>query len=252
MRANDAGWVQPTENTNRRFLEQAVRGLISEQILEQIRQNNDVVEVIGSYFPLKHAGANFRALCPFHKEKTPSFNVNPQKQIWHCFGCGAGGDVFTFVMKYENLDFVAAVRRLAERAGIKLEYEERDGGPGARPEGSLLKLHELAANFFHHNLMKEPSAADRARVPEETQDHIRISRKKLAARLRARRVGRAYCSTQPAKKFPAELLETAGLALSLTSELAKAAMGFTTGFAVGSCSRSATSKVAWSGSAVAS
>ena len=94
--------------------------LIPEPVLEQIRQSNDVVEVIGSYFPLKRAGANFRALCPFHKEKTPSFNVNPQKQIWHCFGCGAGGDVFTFVMKYENLEFVAAVRRLAERAGIKL------------------------------------------------------------------------------------------------------------------------------------
>ena len=98
-------------------------GIIPEPVLEQIRQNNDVVEVIGSYFPLKHAGANFRALCPFHKEKTPSFNVNPQKQIWHCFGCCAGGDVFTFVMKYESLDFIAAVHRLAERAGVKLEYE---------------------------------------------------------------------------------------------------------------------------------
>ena len=92
-------------------------GLIPEPVLEQIRQNNDVVEVIGSYFPLKRAGANFRALCPFHKEKTPSFNVNPSKQIWHCFGCGEGGDVFKFVMKYENLDFITAVRRLAERAG---------------------------------------------------------------------------------------------------------------------------------------
>ena len=78
------------------------------------------MEVISSYFPLKRAGANFRALCPFHKEKTPSFNVNPPKQIWHCFGCGAGGDVFKFVMQYENLEFPDAVRRLAERAGIRI------------------------------------------------------------------------------------------------------------------------------------
>jgi DNA primase len=135
-----------------------VPGLIPEPVLEQIRQNNDVVEVINSYFPLKRAGANFRALCPFHKEKTPSFNVNPSKQIWHCFGCGEGGNIFTFVMKYENVDFVTAVRRLAERAGIKLEYEERDGDPGRDQKDQLLKLHEVAANFFHHNLMKEPGA----------------------------------------------------------------------------------------------
>ena len=93
-------------------------GLIPEPVLEQIRQNSDVVEVIGSYFPLKRAGANFRALCPFHKEKTPSFNVNPQKQIFHCFGCHKGGNVFTFVMEFENLPFIDAVRRLAERAKI--------------------------------------------------------------------------------------------------------------------------------------
>ena len=130
-------------------------GIISEPVLEQIRQSNDVVEVIGSYFPLKRAGANFRALCPFHKEKTPSFNVNPQKQIWHCFGCGAGGDVFSFLMKYENLDFVDSVRRLAERAGIKLEYQNRAGEPGSDRKESLLKIHELAVNFYHHNLMKE-------------------------------------------------------------------------------------------------
>src|ERR1700684_4694231 len=98
-------------------------GFFSPDFLDQVRAASDIVDVIGSYFPLKRAGANFRALCPFHKEKTPSFNVNPQKQIWHCFGCGTGGDIFTFVMKYENLDFIAAVRRLAERAGSKVEDE---------------------------------------------------------------------------------------------------------------------------------
>ena len=167
--------------------------------------------MIGSYFPLKHAGANFRALCPFHKEKTPSFNVNPQKQIWHCFGCGAGGDVFTFVMKYENLDFIAAVRRLAERAGIKLEYEERAGEPGRNQKESLLKLHELAANFFHHNLMKEPSASaareylKKRRITSETAKKWRLGYSPDA--------WDGLIRYAAAKKFTAELLETAGLAL---------------------------------------
>lgn len=98
-------------------------GLVPPHLLEQIRAANDIVDVIGSYLPLKRAGANFRALCPFHREKTPSFNVNPHHQIFKCFGCGKGGDVFTFVREYENLEFMDAVRRLAERASIPLEFE---------------------------------------------------------------------------------------------------------------------------------
>jgi DNA primase len=192
-----------------------VPGLISEPVLEQIRQSNDVVEVIGSYFPLKHAGANFRALCPFHKEKTPSFNVNPQKQIWHCFGCGAGGDVFTFVMKYENLDFIAAVRRLAERAGIKLECGERAGEPGRNQKELLLKLHELAANFFHHNLMKEPSAKvareylKKRRITSDTAKKWRLGY--------SPNTWDGLIQYAAAKKLPAESLEMAGLALQRES-----------------------------------
>src|SRR5574340_942254 len=112
--------------------------LVSSATIEQIRAASDIVDVIGSYLPLKRAGANFVALCPFHKEKTPSFNVNPTRQIWHCFGCGAGGDVFGFVMKYENLDFVSAVLRLAERANIRIEFEESPGGGPTRDEKDLL------------------------------------------------------------------------------------------------------------------
>jgi DNA primase len=188
-----------------------VPGLIPEPVLEQIRQNNDVVEVIGSYFPLKRAGANFRALCPFHKEKTPSFNVNPAKQIWHCFGCGEGGDVFKFVMKYENLDFIAAVRRLAERAGIKLEYEERDGEPGRDLKDQLLKLHEVAANFFHHNLMKEPSA-------KIARDYL-TKREITSETAKKWRLGYSpegwdgLIKHAAAKKFTAETLAAGGLAL---------------------------------------
>jgi DNA primase len=188
-----------------------VPGLIPEPVLEQIRQNNDVVEVIGSYFPLKRAGANFRALCPFHKEKTPSFNVNPSKQIWHCFGCGEGGNVFTFVMKYENLDFITAVRRLADRAGIKLEYEERAGEPDRDQKEQLLALHEVAANFFHHNLMKEPSAnlareyLKKRKITAETAKKWRLGYSPEGWDGLIQHVG--------AKKFPPESLAAAGLAL---------------------------------------
>ena len=127
-------------------------GRISDQIIEQVRHANDVVDVIGAVFPLKRAGANFRALCPFHKEKTPSFNVNPSKQIWHCFGCGKGGDVFKFVMDYENLDFLGAVRRLAERAGIKVEAEDATGHAVRGEKELLFRLHDEAAAFFQENL----------------------------------------------------------------------------------------------------
>ncbi len=184
-------------------------GLIPDHVLDQVRQSNDIVEVIGAYFPLKRAGANFRALCPFHKEKTPSFNVHPAKQIWHCFGCGAGGDVFGFVMKYENLDFISAVRRLAERAGITLEYEERDTGPSRDQKQLLLNLHEAAAAFFHQTLLKDPSA-------QIARDYV--ARRRLSAEtVRAWRIGYspdawdALIKWAAAKRYPITLLELAGL-----------------------------------------
>src|SRR5213076_1260204 len=118
-------------------------GLFSSATLEQIRAASDIVEVIGSYLPLKRAGANFTALCPFHKEKTPSFNVNPHKQIFYCFGCHKGGDVFTFVKEYESIDFPEAVRRLAERAKIPLEHEQGTGEQQTRHlKETLLQIHE--------------------------------------------------------------------------------------------------------------
>ena len=118
-------------------------GLISSATLEQIRAASDIVEVIGSYVPLKRAGANFVALCPFHKEKSPSFNVNPHKQIFHCFGCHKGGDVFSFVREFENIGFMEAVRRLADRAHIPLEMERNEAGQQVRHvKESLLQIHE--------------------------------------------------------------------------------------------------------------
>jgi DNA primase len=188
-----------------------VPGLIADHILEQIRQNNDIVEVIGSYFPLKRAGANFRALCPFHKEKTPSFNVNPQKQIWHCFGCGAGGDVFTFVMKYENLDFISAVRRLAERTGVRLEFEETASEPNRDQKEPLFKLHEQVAEFFHQTLLKEKSAEPaRAYLKKRGITADVVKRWRLGYSPDA---WDALIQWAASRKFSAELLETAGLAL---------------------------------------
>src|ERR1700757_4906833 len=93
---------------------------ISPETIEQVAAALNIVDVIGSYFPLKRAGVEFRALCPFHQEKTPSFYVNPGKQTFYCFGCGRGGSVFQFVQEYEHIDFPEAVRRLAHRAAIPI------------------------------------------------------------------------------------------------------------------------------------
>src|SRR5688572_33340812 len=118
-------------------------GFIDSATLEQIRAASDVVDVIGGYLPLKRAGANFVTLCPFHKEKSPSFNVNPHRQIFHCFGCHKGGDVFTFVKEYESIDFVESVKRLADRAKIPLEYEQGAVEQQSKHlKDSLLQIHE--------------------------------------------------------------------------------------------------------------
>ena len=129
---------------------------IPSETIEQIAAANDIVEVIGSYFPVKRAGANFKALCPFHQEKTPSFMVSPSRQTFHCFGCGAGGSVFRFVMEYEHVDFPEAVRKLATRAGISI-VEQRGAADEDRQyetRRKLLKLHAEAAEWFHENLTK--------------------------------------------------------------------------------------------------
>src|SRR5262249_39089406 len=98
--------------------------LIAQETVAQVAAATDIVEVLGSYFPLKRPGTEFRALCPFHQEKTPSFYVNPAKQSFYCHGCGAGGAVFQFLMQYENVDFPEAVRRLASRGGIPVIENE--------------------------------------------------------------------------------------------------------------------------------
>lgn len=131
---------------------------ISKATIEELRARNDIQDVVGSYLDLKRAGSALKALCPFHKEKTPSFQVNPQRQIFHCFGCGMGGDVFRFVMEYEGVDFPTALRLLADRSGMALSFE--DGAPstsGPRKD-VLFKVLDKAASMFHQTLLRHSSA----------------------------------------------------------------------------------------------
>ena len=134
-------------------------GLIAPATLEQIRAASDIVEVIGAALPLKRAGANFVALCPFHREKTPSFSVNPQKQIFYCFGCHKGGDVFNFIREYEGLTFVEAVKRLAERAHLPLLLESQPGQRQAEHlKETLWQIHEQVARRWQNALAGEAGA----------------------------------------------------------------------------------------------
>ncbi len=133
---------------------------IPQEIIEQIAAANDIVEVVGGYFPLRRMGGTYKALCPFHTERTPSFTVNPHRQIFKCFGCGAGGSVFRFVMDYEHVDFITAVRKLADKAGIQIPEAEMTQEDYARADmrRRLLALHADAAEFFHQQLMRGKSA----------------------------------------------------------------------------------------------
>jgi len=131
-------------------------GFFSQATLDRIRAASDIVDVIGGYLPLKRAGANFVALCPFHKEKTPSFSVNPHKQIFYCFGCHKGGNVITFVKEFESIEFPEAVRRLADRAKIPLEYERSGADAQLRPlKERLFHIHEQITQRWQSALANE-------------------------------------------------------------------------------------------------
>lgn len=137
----------------------ALAGRLSQATIEEVQRANDIVEVVSSYIPLKRAGKDFKACCPFHAEKTPSFFVVPAKQIFKCFGCGKGGSVFQFVMARENVTFPEAVRTLAERAGVRIEEEQTRGGPQSKDEGPdrsrVLKTVAWAVQVFERMLQDE-------------------------------------------------------------------------------------------------
>lgn len=124
--------------------------------VEEIKNRLDIVEIIGEYVSnMKQAGGNWKGLCPFHNEKTPSFMVSRDKQIWHCFGCGEGGDVISFVQKIENIEFPEALKILAKRAGVTLRYEDKGL---SNQKTKLLDILEAAARFYHHNLLQTAEA----------------------------------------------------------------------------------------------
>src|SRR6266550_1339284 len=133
---------------------------------EQVRDAVDMVDLVSSRTELRRAGANrFEGLCPFHEERTPSFGVDPVKKVYHCFGCGAGGDVFTFVQEIEGLDFVGALEYLADRYGIELQREEEDPRAAERRQRRerLYELLERATGFYERYFWESDEAAD-ARV----------------------------------------------------------------------------------------
>ena len=127
----------------------------SEEIVEEVRQNNDIVSVISQYVHLSRKGRNYFGLCPFHNEKSPSFSVSPDRQIFHCFGCGVGGNVYTFLMKIEGITFKEAIETLAEKANIQLPVLE-NGQDSIREElkAKVYKVNEFTAEYYHQNLYK--------------------------------------------------------------------------------------------------
>ena len=129
----------------------------SDEVINEVLSRNDIVDVIGSYASLKKKGSNYEACCPFHHEKTPSFKVNREKQMYHCFGCGVGGNVFTFLMDYENFSFVEALKFLADRAGVALPEMEYSKEAKARADRKtqLLEINKLAAQYFYVQLKSE-------------------------------------------------------------------------------------------------
>ncbi|MCH7681006.1 DNA primase, partial [candidate division KSB1 bacterium] len=122
--------------------------------IDEVREATDVVDLISGYVTLKKKGQNFFGLCPFHTEKTPSFSVNPDKQIFHCFGCSAGGNVFTFLMRSEGISFPESIKFLAQRAGIQIEYDKKDEVRSQENE-ALYYVNEFAAKFFQESLQSK-------------------------------------------------------------------------------------------------
>ncbi|MBI5243357.1 MAG: DNA primase [Elusimicrobia bacterium] len=184
---------------------------IADSTLEDIRQRVDIVELVREYLPnLKRGGRSWKACCPFHQEKTPSFTVNPERQIFHCFGCQAGGDVFSFVMKMENLEFMEAVEKLAGRAGVRLAVEAREEGPRQKERRLLLSAVEFARGFYHDFLMREAEAAAARRylagrsVKADTVRAFKLGYAPRGAEALLKAAGR--------KGFDAPLLVKAGLA----------------------------------------
>ena len=163
-------------------------GIVDEDIVN-LREATDIVALVSQYTQLKRAGRQWSGLCPFHAEKTPSFYVNQELGLYHCWGCQAKGDVITFVREIEHLDFVAAVEHLAAKAGITLRYSDRDESESRRRRQRLVAAMERAVDWYHERLLSSPDAAPARRVPARARTHRR-RRPSIPHRLGTRRLGR--------------------------------------------------------------
>jgi len=186
------------KNTGTRF---------EDHIVEQVSAANDIVEIISQYVPLKRAGRHLKACCPFHQEKSPSFMVQPEKQMFHCFGCGAGGDVFSFLMKHENMTFPEALKSLAERAHITLPERRAQRDDGGQKE-KLYEVCQVAADLYHGLLLSGAGAEARAYLAKRQISEAIIREFKLGW---APNEWRALFDQMVRKKYPEALLKQAAL-----------------------------------------
>jgi DNA primase len=136
------------------------RGLISEEVINQIRDRIDIVDLVGQHVSLTRAGQNLKGLCPFHQEKSPSFTVSPSRQIFHCFGCGAGGNVFTFLTRITGATFPETVRDLGRKVGIEVQEPTADSGSQAQQSNRTEHMNQIAARWFHENLRDDRVGAE--------------------------------------------------------------------------------------------
>jgi len=178
----------------------------SDRVLEEIKNRLDIVDLISEYVTLKHAGQNWKGLCPFHTEKTPSFTVSPSKQIYHCFGCNSGGDIFSFLVKYENITFPEAVNILAKKAGVEIKSYRKDAAKTGEKE-ILLNMHKEAVSFFQQQLAKNEKASRYL-----VERGIDIKTQKLFNLGYAPRTWNALLNHLSAKGYKPDLVKKAGLA----------------------------------------
>ncbi|MBR5816359.1 MAG: DNA primase, partial [Anaerotignum sp.] len=148
------------------------------EVIDEVRLQNDIVEVISQYVPLKQKGNSYFGLCPFHNEKTASFSVNSEKQFYYCFGCGAAGNVFSFLMEMENIDFPEAMKKLAERAHITLPEPEKSAEVIAAEQTKqrLFDIHTAAGRYFYECLQEDQGKEARAYLAKRQMDP-RMARK---------------------------------------------------------------------------
>ena len=177
----------------------------SDTVLEEIKSRLDIVDFISEYVHLKHAGQNWKGLCPFHTEKTPSFTVSPAKQIYHCFGCNSGGDIFSFLVKYENVAFPEAVSILAKKAGVVLKTTQKDAVKTGEKE-ILFNIHIDAVTFFQQQLTRSEKARQYF-----NKRGIDINAQKLFSLGHAPKTWNALLNYLTGKGYKADVIKKSGL-----------------------------------------